>query len=103
MGRILIADDHDSLRRGLAQALRSAATTSRRRPTATPRSKSCTKASSTCRQRPEDGRQRGLEVLKTAKTLHPTTRGHPDDRVRLRADRRRSDEGRRLRLHPETV
>ena len=46
MGRILIADDHDSLRRGLAQALAEAGHDVEEAPTATPRSRSSTKASS---------------------------------------------------------
>ena len=67
MGRILIADDHDALRRGLVRAL----TTPSRKPEArgapngsARRSRSCTdRGISTCCERPEDGRSDGLDVL----------------------------------------
>jgi signal transduction histidine kinase len=47
MGRILIADDHDALRRGLARALTTPATRWKKRPTATRRSSACTRGTST--------------------------------------------------------
>ena len=47
MGRILIADDHDALRRGLARGLSEAAHESKRPRTATPRLPGCTTATST--------------------------------------------------------
>jgi hypothetical protein len=45
----------------------------------------------------------GMDVLRTAKALHPDERGHPDDGVRLRPHGGRGDEDRRLRLRAEAV
>src|SRR6187455_2692615 len=74
MGRILIADDHDSLRRGLGQALREAGHDVEEAPHGN-------NAIEKLHESVFDvivsdlkmGGSTGLEVLKTAKTLHPTT------------------------------
>src|SRR5947209_8139122 len=74
MGRILIADDHDSLRRGLAQALAEAGHDTEEAPN----------GNSAIEKLHEGffdvvvsdlkmGGSTGLEVLKTAKQLHPST------------------------------
>lgn len=73
MGRILIADDHDSLRRGLAQALAEAGHDIEEAPHGNA-------AIEKLHEGPFDvvvsdlkmGGSTGLDVLKTAKTLHPT-------------------------------
>ena len=73
MGRILIADDHDSLRRGLGQALREAGHDVEEAPHGN-------NAIEKLHESVFDvvvsdlkmGGSTGLEVLKTAKTLHPT-------------------------------
>ena len=74
MGRILIADDHDSLRRGLARALAEAGHDVEEAPNGTV-------AVERLRDGPFDvvlsdlkmGGSDGLDVLKTAKTLQPAT------------------------------
>src|SRR5215213_1159061 len=74
MGRILIADDHDSLRRGLGQALREAGHDVEEAPHGN-------NALEKLHESVFDvvvsdlkmGGSTGLEVLKTAKALHPTT------------------------------
>src|SRR6187399_3157400 len=72
MGRILIADDHDSLRRGLAQALSEGAHDVEEAPNGNAAIERLHDAAfdvvvSDLRM----GGSTGLEVLKTAKTLHP--------------------------------
>jgi len=74
MGRILVADDHDSLRRGLVRALTDAGHEVEEAPNGTA-------AIERLHEGPFDvvlsdlkmGGSDGLDVLKTAKTLHPTT------------------------------
>jgi DNA-binding NtrC family response regulator len=74
MGRILIADDHDALRRGLVRGLTEAATKSRRPRTATRPSSGCTTATSTsCSSDLKMGGSDGLDVLRHHAALHPTT------------------------------
>ena len=104
MGRILIADDHDSLRRGWR----------RRSPRPGHDVEEAANGNAAIERLHESyfdvvvsdlkmGGSDGLDVLKTRKALHPTTRGDPDDRVRLGEHRRRGDEDRRLRLRAEAV
>ncbi len=74
MGRILIADDHDSLRRGLAQALSDASHEVEEAPNGNAAIEKLHAGFfdvvvSDLRM----GGSTGIEVLKTAKTLHPTT------------------------------
>ena len=74
MGRILIADDHDSLRRGLAQALSEASHEVEEAPNGNAAIEKLHAGFfdvvvSDLRM----GGSTGIEVLKTAKTLHPTT------------------------------
>jgi Nif-specific regulatory protein len=74
MGRILVADDHDSLRRGIARALTDAGHEVEEAPNGTA-------AIERLHEGPFDvvlsdlkmGGSDGMDVLRTAKTLHPTT------------------------------
>jgi Nif-specific regulatory protein len=73
MGRILIADDHDSLRRGLAQALREAAHDVEEAPNGNAAIERLHEGFfDVVVSDLKMGGSTGLEVLKTAKTLHPT-------------------------------
>ena len=104
MGRILIADDHDALRRGLARGLTEAG-------------HEVEEASNgnAAIERLHDsyfdvvlsdlkmGGSDGMDVLRTTRAHASDDRGHPDDRVRLGQHRRRGDEDRRLRLRAEAV
>ena len=104
MGRILIADDHETLRRGLAQALTEAGHEIEEAPNGNAAIEKLHEGSfdvvvSDLRM----GGSTGIDVLKTAKALHPTALGDPDDRVRFGVHRRRGDEGGRVRLRPEAV
>src|SRR4030095_11980783 len=74
MGRILIADDHETLRRGLAQALAEASHDVEE----APNGKAAIEKLHECFvdvvvSDLKMGGSTGIEVLKTAKSLHPTT------------------------------
>src|SRR6187455_1212516 len=74
MGRILIADDHDSLRRGLAQALADAGHDTEEAPNGNAAIEKLHEGFfDVVVSDLKMGGSTGLEVLKTAKTLHPTT------------------------------
>ena len=74
MGRILIADDHDSLRRGLAQALTEASHDIEEAPNGNAAIEKLHEGFfDVVVSDLKMGGSTGLEVLKTAKTLHPTT------------------------------
>src|SRR5687767_4453758 len=74
MGRILIADDHDSLRRGLAQALGEAGHDVDEAPHGNAAIEKLHEGFfDVVVSDLKMGGSTGLEVLKTAKTLHPTT------------------------------
>ena len=84
MGRILIADDHDALRRGLARALT---------PTAGHEVEEAPNGNQAIERLHEGhfdvvlsdlkmGGSDGMDVLRTTKTLHPSYGGDSDDRVR---------------------
>jgi len=73
MGRILVADDHDSLRRGLAQALADARHEVEEAPNGNAAIEKLHEgAFDVLVSDLKMGGSTGLEVLKTAKTLHPT-------------------------------
>jgi DNA-binding NtrC family response regulator len=73
MGRILIADDHDSLRRGLAQALADAGHDVEEAPNGNAAIEKLHEATfDVLVSDLKMGGSTGLEVLKTAKSLHPT-------------------------------
>ena len=73
MGRILIADDHDSLRRGLAQALAEAGHDVEEAPHGNNAIEKLHEgAFDVVVSDLKMGGSTGLDVLKTAKTLHPT-------------------------------
>ena len=105
MSRILVADDHDALRRGLALALRTAGHDVEEAPNGNAAIERLHNGYfdvvvSDLRMGGSDG----LDVLRTTRTLHPSDLvGDPDDRLRLGLDRRRGDEERRLRLRAEAV
>src|SRR5712691_2860899 len=74
MGRILIADDHDSLRRGLAQALAEAGHDVEEAPNGNAAIEKLHEGFyDVVVSDLKMGGSTGLEVLKTAKQLHPTT------------------------------
>jgi len=74
MGRILIADDHDSLRRGLAQALAGASHEVEEAPNGNAAIEKLHESYfDVVVSDLKMGGSTGLEVLKTAKTLHPNT------------------------------
>ena len=84
MARILVADDHDALRRGLALALTAAGH----------EVEEAGNGNAAIERLHEGyfdvvvsdlkmGGSDGLDVLRTTKTLHPDHVGDPDDRVRL--------------------
>ena len=74
MGRILIADDHDSLRRGLAQALAEAGHDTEEAPNGNAAIEKLHEGYfDVVVSDLKIGGSTGLDVLKTAKTLHPTT------------------------------
>jgi two-component system, NtrC family, response regulator AtoC len=74
MGRILIADDHDSLRRGLAQALAEASHDVEEAPNGNAAIEKLHEGFfDVVVSDLKMGGSSGLDVLKTAKTLHPTT------------------------------
>src|SRR5438552_1749251 len=74
MGRILIADDHDSLRRGLAQALADAGHDTEEAPNGNNAIEKLHEGFfDVVVSDLKMGGSTGLDVLKTAKTLHPTT------------------------------
>ena len=73
MGRILIADDHDSLRRGIAQALTEAGHDIEEAPNGNAAIEKLHEGSfDVVVSDLKMGGSSGLDVLKTAKTLHPT-------------------------------
>src|SRR4029453_14544268 len=73
VGRILIADDHDSLRRGMAQALADAGHEIEEAPNGNPATKKLHESFfDVVVSDLKMGGSTGLEVLKTAKTLHPS-------------------------------
>ena len=104
MGRILIADDHDALRRGLVRGLTEAG-------------HEVEEASNgnAAIERLHDsyfdvvlsdlkmGGSDGLDVLRTTRAHASDDRGHSDDGVRIGEHRGRGDEDRRLRLRAEAV
>ncbi|MBM3817855.1 MAG: sigma-54-dependent Fis family transcriptional regulator [Acidimicrobiia bacterium] len=74
MGRILVADDHDSLRRGLAQALAEAGHDVEEAPNGNAAIEKLHEGFfDVVVSDLKMGGSTGLDVLKTAKTLHPTT------------------------------
>src|ERR671919_851315 len=74
MGRILIADDHDSLRRGLAQALAEATHDVEEAPNGNAAIEKLHEGFfDVVVSDLKMGGSTGLDVLKTAKTLHPST------------------------------
>ena len=74
MGRILIADDHDSLRRGLAQALAEAGHDVEEAPNGNAAIEKLHEGYfDVVVSDLKMGGSTGLEVLKTAKALHPTS------------------------------
>jgi Nif-specific regulatory protein len=74
MGRILIADDHDSLRRGLAQALADAAHDVEEAPNGNAAIEKLHEGFfDVVVSDLKMGGSTGIDVLKTAKSLHPTT------------------------------
>src|SRR5881392_1369820 len=74
MGRILIADDHDSLRRGLAQAIAEAGHEIEEAPNGNAAIEKLHEGFfDVVVSDLKMGGSTGLEVLKTAKQLHPTT------------------------------
>ena len=74
MGRILIADDHDSLRRGLAQALAEASHDVEEAPNGNNAIEKLHEGFfDVVVSDLKMGGSTGIDVLKTAKTLHPTT------------------------------
>ena len=74
MGRILIADDHDSLRRGLAQALAEASHDVEEAPNGNAAIEKLHEGFfDVVVSDLKMGGSSGLDVLKTAKTLHPST------------------------------
>src|ERR1043166_855831 len=74
MGRILIADDHDSLRRGMAQALADAGHEIEEAPNGNAAIEKLHESFfDVVISDLKMGGSTGLEVLKTAKTLHPST------------------------------
>jgi two-component system response regulator HydG len=74
MGRILVADDHESLRRGLAQALADAGHEVEEAPNGNAAIEKLHEAAfDVLVSDLKMGGSTGLEVLKTAKTLHPST------------------------------
>ena len=74
MGRILIADDHDSLRRGLAQALAEASHDVEEAPNGNAAIEKLHEGFfDVVVSDLKMGGSSGLDVLKTCKTLHPTT------------------------------
>ena len=74
MGRILIADDHDALRRGLVRALTEAGHEVDEAPTATPRIERLHEGYfDVVLSDLKMGGSDGLDVLRTTKALHPTT------------------------------
>jgi DNA-binding NtrC family response regulator len=74
MGRILIADDHDSLRRGLAQALADAAHDIEEAPNGNAAIERLHEGFfDVVVSDLKMGGSTGIDVLKTAKSLHPTT------------------------------
>src|ERR1043166_581037 len=74
MGRILIADDHDSLRRGMAQALADAGHEVEGAPNGNAAIEKLHESFfDVVISDLKMGGSTGLEVLKTAKTLHPST------------------------------
>ena len=104
MGRILVADDHDSLRRGIVRALSDAHHEVDEAPNGNVAIEKLHEGQyDVVLSDLKMGGSDGMDVLRTAKALHPTTRGHPDDGVRLGPHRGRGDEDRRLRLRAEAV
>jgi len=103
MGRILIADDHDSLRRGLAQRLPKRGMTSRKLQRQRRHRKAARRLLRCGRQRPEDGRQHRSRGAEDCQAAAPVVRGDPDDRVRLGLHGRRGDQVGRVRLRAEAV
>src|SRR5881392_2067377 len=74
MGRILIADDHDSLRRGLAQAIAEAGHDTEEAPNGNAAIEKLHEGFfDVVVSDLKMGGSTGLDVLKTAKALHPTT------------------------------
>ncbi len=85
MARILVADDHELLRRGLALALTGAGHDVQEAANGNAAIERLHEALlDVRRQRLEDGRLDGLDVLHATKALHPTRVRDPDDR---RSDR----------------
>ena len=104
MGRILIADDHDALRRGLVRALTDAGHEVEEAPNGNAALERLHESYfDVVLSDLKMGGSDGLEVLKTAKALHPTTRRDPHDGLRIGHDGCRSDEDRRVRLRAEAV
>ena len=104
MGRILVADDHDSLRRGIVRALSDAHHEVDEAPNGNVAIEKLHEGQyDVVLSDLKMGGSDGMDVLRTAKALHPTTRRHPDDRVRIGPHGGRGDEDRRLRLRAEAV
>ena len=104
MGRILVADDHDSLRRGHRARVVGRASRGRRGAERQRRHREAPRRAIRRRpQRPEDGRQRRHGRAADGQVAATEHRRHPDDRLRFDPHGRRSDEDRRLRLRAEAV
>ena len=105
MGRILVADDHDSLRRGIVPAR---CRTREHEVDEAPNGNvaieklhegQCDVVLSDLKMGGSDG----LDVLRTREGAAPDERGHPDDGVRIGPHGGRGDEDRRVRLRAEAV
>ena len=104
MGRILVADDHDSLRRGIVRALSDAHHEVDEAPNGNVAIEKLHEGQyDVVLSDLKMGGSDGMDVLRTAKSLQPDDRRHPDDRVRLDPHGGRGDEDRRLRLRAEAV
>ena len=84
MGRILVADDHDALRRGLALALADGRARRRRSRQRQRRHREAARGLlRRRRERPEDGRHGRARRAADDQDAAPVGVGHPDDGVRL--------------------
>ncbi len=104
MGRILVADDHDALRRGLARGLVEAGHDVEEASNGNAAIERLHDSYfDVGAQRFEDGRQRRPRCAAHHQGAASDHRRDPDDRVRIGQHRGRGDEGRRLRLRAEAV
>ena len=104
MGRILIADDHDSLRRGLARAVADAGHDVEEAPNGNAAIEKLHEGFfDVVVSDLRDGRQHRSRGAQDGQDASPLVGHHPHDGVRLGIDGGRSDEVRRLRLRAEAV